>query len=165
MGKTEKAEAWATAVSERFELTPPVDVEGLVSKLGIDLVRAKLSRRFDGAIIEEAPGRYVMIINSRHHITRQRFTVAHELGHWLMHRRSLEDLGVSLRLHHRRKYEVEREANAFAAALLMPRDDVIKSYRQGLSFQGLAQRYNVSRQSLGYRLQELGLIDCDEEYA
>lgn len=164
MDGNQKAEAWAVAIGEYFGLTPPVDVEGLAARLGIDIVRERLSRKFDGVIVEEDSGRYVMIINSRHHITRQRFTIAHEIGHWLMHRRSLENLGVSLRLQRRRRYNIEREANAFAAALLMPRDDVIRSFHLGLSFQELVKRYAVSRQSLGYRLQELGLIPA-EDYA
>ena len=64
---------------------------------------------------------------------RRRFTVAHEFGHYLLHRQKYpngiysSEAGVDGRT----KLEVEREANDFASTLLMPFDDFRKQIRQG----------------------------------
>jgi len=101
--------------------------------------------------------------NINHPPVRQRFTIAHELGHYLLH------LGLSS--HFDRDYRVnyrsaesseatnveEIEANFFAASLLMPRqflevDDAVKALDSDASVEKLAKRYAVSRHAMSLRL-------------
>jgi Zn-dependent peptidase ImmA (M78 family) len=89
---------------------------------------------------------------------RQRFTVAHELGHWkLGHGNSFrdrpDDFGIGATTF------FERQANAFAACLLMPRGLVLELAH--LSLKGvddMARTFKVSRAAMEYRLKNLGLI-------
>lgn len=89
--------------------------------------------------------------------TRQRFTIAHELGHFALgHRDAPRDSG---------NFQAsgdfkEVSANRFAAELLMPSELVTHYYRNGLvnSIDDLAMTFGVSRDAMGYRLINLGLI-------
>jgi Zn-dependent peptidase ImmA (M78 family) len=111
--------------------------------------------------------------NSTHARVRQRFTVAHEIGHYVMHvknstqSRLFIDRYVAFRDDESsvgNDWE-EVEANAFGAALLMPARLVreeIKKRRLDLDdeddLSDLAKRFHVSTSAMSYRLVNLGLL-------
>lgn len=88
---------------------------------------------------------------------RQRFTVAHELGHFALgHDDAPRDVG-----NFQSSGDVrERQANKFAAGLLMPAALVTQYYRNGLAsnIESLASLFGVSKDAMGYRLINLGLL-------
>ncbi|MEW6250965.1 MAG: ImmA/IrrE family metallo-endopeptidase [Planctomycetota bacterium] len=108
--------------------------------------------------------------------TRYRMTVAEELAHILLHRRLIDSVsdvaGFRELQRHRRCAEIERHAKRFAAALLMPGAAVVSlaeeiypqlvkvvGYRDGTAIQKqlttlMAKRFEVSTQTMGYRLSE-----------
>jgi Zn-dependent peptidase ImmA (M78 family) len=111
----------------------------------------------------------VIAVNEFHPKTRQRFTAAHEIGHFqLKHGGQLFiDRGlVNFRDSDSSTGEIEqeREANAFAAELLMPEEFLRKDLRKRIdiknqeSLEKLAKKYEVSLQALTFRLVNLGLI-------
>ena len=114
-----------------------------------------------------------MIGYNRSHVpVRQRFTIAHEIGHYVLHRKS-GDLFIDR--HHkvfardksssRGEDEKEVEANAFAAALLMP-EELVEEELDRIGFdlgdeadvRELANKFNVSTQSMLFRLTNLGVF-------
>lgn len=120
----------AKRVVEKYQLSPPIDVEALVEKY------AKLTYEdipFDGAdgisLNIKVPGKRPHVIVSKNNPqVRQRFTLAHELGHVLIpwHTGNIVDsLDISSIQDHDDFYQVEQEANIFAAELLMPETWVI----------------------------------------
>ena len=105
----------------------PVPVKRLAEAAGIEVRARRLSRNESGMYVQRG-GRRVIFYHPEHSWVRMRFTIAHELGHAELHGgadAAFVDIDmVALRndisstgLDHR-----EREANAFAAALLMPRE-------------------------------------------
>jgi Zn-dependent peptidase ImmA (M78 family) len=88
---------------------------------------------------------------------RQRFTVAHEIGHFALdHQDSPRDTG-----NFQSSGDVrEQQANRFAAELLMPASLVTHYYNSGLAsnVEGLANIFGVSRDAMGYRLINLRLL-------
>jgi Zn-dependent peptidase ImmA (M78 family) len=152
---------------------PPVSVERVAQGEGARIAR----RPFDdddlsGMLYREPRGPAVIAVNSRNAPTRQRFTIAHEIAHLLLHEPTLQvDRPISGRFRDERSaLAVDRdeiEANQFAAALLMPREwvltdaDRLMSQRPTLSDEAvveeLAERYAVSRQAMEFRLANLGL--------
>jgi Zn-dependent peptidase ImmA (M78 family) len=92
-------------------------------------------------------------------IVRQRFTIAHELGHMLLqHGRAMRDnarnySSTTMQLR-------ERDANTFAAELLMPKEvlDWLVFRENITDTQELARILNVSGAAMQYRLQNLGLL-------
>ncbi len=92
--------------------------------------------------------------------SRKRFTICHELGHWVLHRRGQQ----SLFCRHASIEEnapaetrpplpiTEEEANAFAAALLMPAGLIRREYRRRPEFEHLCERFDTSGAAMGRRL-------------
>ena len=83
----------AKRILDRFEVIhPPVNVESIARGLGLWVVYKEMELRTSGMLVRR--GRQATIgVNQAHHIHRQRFTIAHELGHHLMHH-SLVELHV-----------------------------------------------------------------------
>ena len=147
----------------------PVDVLTMARDEGIRVVFQPLEEQVSGMLVQTGT-ETVIGVNERHHENRQRFTLAHELAHARMHANSPTVYVDGMMVHFRgakqeRPAPIEVEANAFAAALLMPegflRDDlknhVIDMFDEP-AVRSLAERYRVSVQALTIRLIELGLL-------
>lgn len=147
----------------------------LALRCGIELRVEELGEHDDdvsGMLVHDGANA-VIGVNSRHHVNRQRFTIAHELGHYFLHpdeRVHVDGRRVRIEFRDKRSsMAVDRkeiEANTFAAALLMPADWVhadVEKY-DGLdesAIEELARRYQVSVHAMTLRLNNLGLLDPD----
>ena len=145
---------------------PPVDVADLASKLGA----ATLSWSLDDAIagiVMELPDGPAIAVNSGHPRGRQRFTLAHELGHLLLgHLRTVYvDVAAvdGLQRLTKRSAAVEHDANMFAANLLMPEPWVREAWTQTSDTRRIADWFDVSEIAMGYRLMGLSLSPSSED--
>jgi transcriptional regulator with XRE-family HTH domain len=139
---------------------PPVNVDELVARCGAHLVRRRFDDGLSGLVIRLAD-RALIAANDRQSAGRQRFTIAHELGHLLLshHERFHIDLGPSAEHGNPpgHDWRSERAANDFAAELLMPTILVHDAFERDESVQDLAQLFEVSEIAMGYRLANLHL--------
>jgi len=160
----------------------PVPVQQIIEgTIGLTIVYDEIPEPAGSTILGAlSPSDRTIVLNERHEdlfskfIGPERFTLAHELGHWVydadMPGQQTLDLSPSedVFCYHRQADTLSetariRETNAskFAACLLMPRhlvraaniDRVLANFRE------VAKQWGVSQQSLGYRLRELDLID------
>lgn len=156
---------------------PPVDVERLAVLEGALLVRTKASGGESGFTLRE-PDRVIIGVNSGTSARRQRFTIGHEIGHLLMHEGRPLIVDKTIRVNYRMDYRDDRssmatdreevEANAFAAALLMPKGWIHESMRRVVGdsltrdelINSLAREYEVSAEAMGYRLINLGIASA-----
>ena len=104
--------------------TVPVDVRGLATALGLKVVEDRLSPNVSGKIERDwfADDAFVITVNASHSETRKRFTIAHEIAHFVLHRDQIGD-GVTDDGMYRSETlstSVERQANQYAADILMP---------------------------------------------
>lgn len=137
----------------------PVDLEGMAKALGADVLYDPLmSKNISGHIKRYGTG-YEIAVNAQDSHVRQRFTLAHEIAHLLLHRDKL-DGGL---LEDDRMYRSslstpeERAANIWAARLLMP-EGLVKSEVRAIGTPDstrLAVIFGVSRQAMEIRLREL----------
>lgn len=132
----------------------PLDVFGLAAALGLQVISRPLEQNTSGYLKREG-GAWLLGVNSLHHPNRQRFTIAHEIGHYMLHRDhgSFED-GLLFRQQSQYNQQ-EREANLFASLLLMPEAEI----RQALKFHDvptIANMFGVSQQATQYRIDNLG---------
>jgi Zn-dependent peptidase ImmA (M78 family) len=127
----------------------PLDVEGLASALGLRVRRIPLEERTSGFLRHSDSG-WIIGVNSLHHPNRQRFTIAHEIGHYLLHRdhAPFED-GLLFRNEVQRSAR-EKEANQFASLVLMPEGDFRDVIARG-GVEEAARQFRVSRQAAEYR--------------
>jgi Zn-dependent peptidase ImmA (M78 family) len=149
----------------------PVPVEELVNHVGARIRMEPFDGEVSGLVYRQKSGRPVIGVNSMHSITRQRFTIAHELAHLVLHKN--EELHVDEhppirfrdKTSSRAVDRTEIEANQFAAELLMPYDFLTREINQlpdGIPTEEgirlLAERFIVSEQAMTFRLSGLGLL-------
>jgi Zn-dependent peptidase ImmA (M78 family)/DNA-binding XRE family transcriptional regulator len=141
---------------------PPVDVNGIARRCGLRVVGASFppDTPLSGFLVELESGP-VIGYNQTHSPGRQRFTVAHELGHYLLrhHDHYHLDLGAAMAHAEDPNYDWrdERMANEFAAELLMPAQLVMAAARKHKTVKALADAFQVSQEAMGFRLINLGL--------
>ncbi len=141
----------------------PVPVERIARKLGVRVQYAPLDNDLSG-MAHIRDGVVIVGVNLLHAPNRQRFTLAHELGHVVLHRAILEDnVHVDRVLLRDRDssaglYREEIEANAFASELLMPTEflDAILGGRQVVldddeEISTLAKKFRVSESAMRFR--------------
>lgn len=140
----------------------PVRVGGIARSLGLDVNRAVLEPRVSGLIRPSATARsgYEIQVNKFESKGRQRFTVAHEIAHYLLHRDEIGSAGVIDSALYRSNLtsRKEAEANRMAADIVMPsvlvRDELAKrgGYVSPAIREALAARFGVSTQAMDIKL-------------
>ena len=164
-----------TLLSELEIQEPPVPVRKLARLRGARIVRVSGDEGdIDGFLYHEGD-EVVIGINQDQAPVRQRFTIAHELGHLLLHEHGQihVDRGFRVRLRNGASSEGtdqdEMEANRFAAELLMPLDFLMADLAERVfdladdsQLRALAKRYGVSTQTLAIRLNGLGYAPAVE---
>lgn len=148
-------------IVEQYMLEYPVRVGELANALGVDVVRAALEPRISGLIQPSDKSRsgFEIRVNKYETRARQRFTVAHEIAHYLLHRGDIGH-GVIDSILYRSNLtsRKESEANRLAAAIVMPHDAVKRELMAlgGLSTPGaperLAATFGVSTPAMKVRL-------------
>ncbi|PVX28946.1 ImmA/IrrE family metallo-endopeptidase [Sphingomonas pokkalii] len=140
----------------------PVDPAALARKLGIAVKPMLLDDDMSGALVKVTPDKYEIQVNALHPETRQRFTIAHELGHYVHHRALLGE-GVNDNRAYRTTQgdklfnpkigpKQETEANRFAASLLMPAAAVERLRAEGMTTAQMASHLGVSQHAMSIRL-------------
>ena len=153
----------------------PIPIEMIARNLNTHVSYEPFDGDLSGVLYKDKEDT-IIGVNSSHPLTRQRFTIAHEIGHLILHEPDTVHIDKNFRLHFRNELSSqatdirEIEANAFAAAILMPAnllrskfDDVI---REGIDIDSgtdeissLAREFQVSSQALMIRLSKLGMLE------
>lgn len=152
----------------------PINLDVIAEYLSIDVLYEDLEDKMSGFLVVK-DGFASAAINKNHHINRQRFTLAHEIGHFHLHidENASEDMFVDRLVFNRDKtaskgeVQAEIEANKFAAELLMP-EQLLKNHiaryysskdlEDDETISELANEFVVSTTAMGYRLGGLGLV-------
>jgi Zn-dependent peptidase ImmA (M78 family) len=167
-----KIEKLASKILEQFGIDEvPIPVEKIAKLKGLQVLSYDLGEDVSGVLVMDN-GTSTIGYNMAQSKVRQRFTVAHELGHYELHK---SDTGIfidnNFRVEFRNQdsstgeYLKEQEANAFAAALLMPQDFLIREIESRdyhlsdeKSIHELAKTFNVSTMAMTYRIANLNLF-------
>lgn len=177
-----KADRLVASLLQKYGVKePPVLIEDIATGESAAIARNPFEGPQSGFALRSASGEKVIGVNEAHSHLRQRFTIAHELGHLLLHEGDLI-LDYAVRTHFRgdevrvnfRDHESslatnseEIEANRFAAEILMPRDMVFKEARKLLQAKNLSREaltkkladvFKVSEEAMGYRLVNLTIL-------
>ncbi len=151
----------------------PTDLTGIIERAGISMDFDYYGDAFDG-LIEHQNGRFHIYCNLAKcsgdpNSGRARFTLAHELGHYFIdeHRSALESGSAPAHAYNADRpseLRIEREADHFASALLMPSaafKQELKAGRHGLQgILDISSTFRVSRQSAARRYVSLSGVPC-----
>jgi hypothetical protein len=142
---------------------PPVPLREVVSVLNLSLVERAQTPFTTGeaALVPVGDGHAIELYGTRGE-RRRRFTIAHEIGHFVLHpERVRPERSGSVTWG---SQDYEREADAFAAELLMPEHLVRQLVlEEGSEPKRLAARFDVSVQAMTIRLARLGLSERSSE--
>lgn len=137
---------------------PPIEVTPLAKRLGIRVYKAPWPDEISGKIQRDedrgGTSGFAIFVNKDHPSVRRRFTIAHEIAHYVLHERKIgdgifDDAMYRSGLPHRE----EVQANALAADILMPRDRVREMRRRyGDDVERLAKLFWVSERAMSIRL-------------
>ena len=150
----------------------PIRMKSWLPKLGVMALFKPMSDNFSGMAIRHGEHRFI-IINSNHRVSKQHFTIAHELYHLFIQTDFVSEISNAGRFD--KKDTIEYEADWFAAYLLMPEEcllslipkpELAKNKITLTTIVQIEQYFACSRASLLIRLDAMGLIDYNryEEY-
>lgn len=139
----------------------------LAKEIGVTIIEEKMDSDVSGLFVKNGD-KPIISINKKEGDTRKRFTVAHELGHYFLHS-EIKPIFVDKtpKVLYRNtasssgEIHQEREANAYAAALLMP-SSLVKAELENVDadainpIKDLADKFNVSEPAMSFRLANLG---------
>ena len=149
------------AVIQAHQEVAPIRLSAIAHALGVKVIATAMPSGISGEIRPDAdnPGQYIIRVNKNDSSRRQRFTVAHELGHFLLHRAQIGD-GITDDVLYRSELSDRREAqaNRIAADLLMPQQlvdewlDKARALKVDNVIGFLADKFNVSEAAMKIRL-------------
>ena len=161
----------AHALRERYLATYggaeiPVPVESIAEDLlGLRIEEDELGE-CSGMLI---PAKRLIVVNASEAMSgdtptrRHRFTIAHELGHWICHAKGATDQAATYcrakDLSQNANRALEREANVFGAELLMPEAAVREAWTALADAAEIASTFHVSAMAAQWRLYSFGLVD------
>lgn len=143
-------------------LKMPVDVVKIANEIGIDIFETELKKEISGAIRYDSDNKsFTILLNKKNSSKRKRFTIAHELGHYFLHKNILQSDEIHIDILYKKNtndYE-EKKVDYFAGALLMNEMLLRKMYKQTDSITELSEIFDVSDSAMTVRLNILGLLD------
>ncbi len=148
----------------------PVDVSAVAAACNARVVYEELDDDVSGFLLRDK-GSISIAINKQHPANRQRFTLAHEIGHLVLHADQGDRLWLDKAYYFRDgssskgDQAAEVQANQFAAGLLMPEELVRAEVAQSshdigeVNVMKLAMKFEVSERAMTFRLISLGLLE------
>ena len=160
----------AQVLEENGIVKAPVPVERIAKRLGASVRFSPFDDSLSGMITIK-DGVPIIGINALHHPNRQRFSIAHELGHLVLHREFITnnvhvDKSFALNRDERSatgEDKLEIDANAFASELLIPREWLKREIASHVDLEddraltNLAKHFKVSKVALQNRLLNLAM--------
>ncbi|KQQ58762.1 hypothetical protein ASF69_15600 [Rhizobium sp. Leaf311] len=164
--KKASVEVFAPQIAEALQFKPGDDIIALVARLGGKVVSGSTGNEDieSGSMIARSISDFTIYLSPLTSLERDRFTVAHELGHLLLHLPKVIEDNPSAVMRATRHVDnqdatqqrAEWEANWFAASFLMPDQLFRDSYNRGISF--MQQKFKVSRAAIEARAKSLKLV-------
>lgn len=148
-----------TRLVRKHQDGPPVSVHAIAADLGLKVYRVRnWPDSISGQILLDqrrgGTSGYAIFTNADHALTRRRFTIAHEIAHFVLHRGLIGD-GIEHDALYRSGLSspIEVQANKQAADILMPWHLVNRAIFEGMrDLDGLASKFQVSRSAMAIRL-------------
>jgi len=141
-------------IQNKYKDYAPVPIINIANELDLKIYETKSLADNQSGVIKKENDNFVIYVNQKHSPERKRFTIAHEIVHFLKHRDKIGDEHVtsSRQPLMRSDYEsndlaerqMETEANKIAADILMPREKFIKIWQALENLEEVAQKFKVS---------------------
>lgn len=149
-------------IIDKHQQKIPVKITDITNDFGIKVYKSAMSG-ISGAIIKEDK-EYVIYINSEDGRNRQRFTIAHEIAHYVLHKDKIgNNLTDNAMYCSRLSNVLEKQANRLASEILMPVKFVMEYINENKNISQMASLFEVSEEAIKIRLEEGGNIFLEEK--
>lgn len=162
----------AQQILTKYANQAPVPIIDIAKSLGIKAYDTNDLQDDESGVIIKENGQYIIYLNQKHSARRKRFTIAHEIAHFLLHKSYLDEKEELIQRNKQplarqgmargslknltpKELQLEKEANHFAASLLMPEEIFTKIWRQSSSIEEVADYFLVSTHAANMRGQTL----------
>jgi len=154
-------------IHKELNLSFPVNLRSVCENFGLTIEYVPIEDVVSGMIAYCDQNSGIIAVNNEHVETRQRFTIAHEIGHFFLHKNSFIDKHYRKTSNEDLPQSVPEEvqANFFAAELLMPQFEIERLLQEWDLWQFdnkdiimLAEHFNVSVVAMTVRLKSLGYV-------
>lgn len=140
-------------IEKNYITFPPINLQEIVEEEGLSLAVAEFGEQNISGFIDFE--KKMIIANKYDSDTRQRFTIAHELGHWILHQKEINEDHDIVVLYRRpiqtENDPLEQEANCFAANLLVPKKFLKEFIKKKLNSKQIANIFGVSESVISFR--------------
>lgn len=151
------------------QLLEIIDLLEITERVSIKLIRVPFDNENLSGFVAFKNDTFIIVTNTNHRLGSERFTIAHEIYHLITDRILIKKRPIIEELNSNDDNLTEIMANAFAAELLIPKDDIkeqiniitenmTKDIEPGTIVQ-LQQKYGVSYIAITKRLNEVNVID------
>lgn len=150
-----------TILVDNDMLKVPVNLSVIAENYGIDVYKNKLPKPISGAIrYNNNKAKFEILLNETESYVRQRFTLAHELAHFILESDHIE---TSQEIHFVPQFRLEqnpeeKDIEYLAGAILMEQETITKLFNSKISIKELAEIFKVSESAVTVRLRVLGLL-------
>ena len=165
-----KTNSFLTKVFEKIEINSEVDIEKIIKDLGINILKYDFEDDISGVLVIDKDSTHIGV-NKNDTEVRKRFTLAHELGHYILHGETGNMFTDKVLFRKKssgytsKEEKIEQEANYFAANILMP-EDLIRKEIENIDediyddsfIKNLATKFKVSSSAMAFRLINLNII-------
>jgi len=156
-------------IIKKYSNITPVPVVNLANDLGLKVYLSDdFSPQQSGSLVKEKND-FVIYVNKNNSPVRRRFTVAHEIAHYILHKdqfvensEHIDPLKQIIELKREdgkprtvKEQKIETEANSLAAKILMPDDSFRRIWQESDTIEQVADRFEVSQSAASYRGQAL----------
>lgn len=146
--------AEALKIIRAHQQSAPVQVVPIAEALGLRVQRATFPQGDISGLIRKEDGGYTIYVNKSHGLNRRRFTIAHEIAHFVLHRDAIGDGLVDDALYRSGlSSRMEAEANGLAADILMPWHLLVDEDLEENTVLEIAKKYQVSKAAMAIRLK------------
>ena len=137
----------------------PVDPVKIAKTYDILVYEGNLNNKIAGAIrYYKDEDKFEILVNKNDPKTKQRFTIAEELGYYILHEKKLKDDEIHINLIDKEIDEEEKEVEYFAGALLINKTLLENVYNSSSTILELSELFKVSVSSMTVRLDILGML-------
>lgn len=139
---------------KKHQKSCPVRITAITDEYNIKVYNSEMDSNISGAIIKEGDN-YVIYVNDKHHANRQRFTIAHEIAHYILHKDRIGDnLTDNAMYRSKLSNSFERQANILASEILMPVNFVLQFIKENKSIEEMADLFQVSEEAMRIRIRQ-----------
>lgn len=156
-------------IAEKYKGITPVPIVSIAKDLGLSIYETKDFDDSQSGSLKKEGENFVIYLNVNHPYTRQRFTIAHEIAHFLLHKSYFDTIAEHVSLIKQpypalnrggavstpEEQKMELDANQLAAELLMPEETFKYVWAHHNKIDEVANQFEVSQSAANFRASKL----------